>query len=72
MDYNIQDILMYLKDIVMQVGYQMLKTQKSHNGYVFTLGGALVSWKSSKCTIIARSTIEFEFIALDKYGEEAK
>ena len=36
------------------------------------LGGAAVSWKSSKQTCIARSTIESEFIALDKAGEEAE
>ena len=38
---------------------------KSTSGYVFTLGGAVVSWKSSKKTCIARSTMESEFIALD-------
>ena len=42
---------------------------KSTNGYVFTLGEA-TSWKSSKQTCIARSTMEFEFVALDKAGEE--
>ncbi|KAL0403100.1 UNVERIFIED_CONTAM: hypothetical protein Sradi_1950800 [Sesamum radiatum] len=31
-----------------------------------------VSWKSSKQTCIARSTMESEFIALDKAGEEAE
>ena len=40
--------------------------------YVFTLGGATVSWKSSKQTCITRSTMESEFIALDKAGEEAE
>uniref|UniRef100_A0A2N9F9L9 Integrase catalytic domain-containing protein n=1 Tax=Fagus sylvatica TaxID=28930 RepID=A0A2N9F9L9_FAGSY len=45
---------------------------KSTSGYVFTLGGAAVSWKSSKQTCIARSTMESEFIALDKAGEEAE
>ncbi|RVW13910.1 Retrovirus-related Pol polyprotein from transposon TNT 1-94 [Vitis vinifera] len=49
-----------------------VKDSKSHSGYVFTLGGAAVSWKSSKQTVIARSTIESEFIALDKCGEEAE
>ena len=48
------------------------KDSKSISGYVFTLGGAAVSWKSSKQTCIARSTIESEFIALDKVGEEAE
>ena len=51
---------------------------KSTSGYVFILGGGAVSWKSSKQTCIARSTIESEFIALDKVialdkaGEEAE
>ncbi|RVW75988.1 Retrovirus-related Pol polyprotein from transposon TNT 1-94 [Vitis vinifera] len=49
-----------------------VKDSKSHSGYVFTLGGAVVSWKSSKQTVIARSTMESEFIALDKCGEEAE
>ena len=45
---------------------------KSTSGYLFTLGGAAVSWKSSKQTCITRSTMESEFIALDKAGEEAE
>ncbi|GJV44456.1 retrovirus-related pol polyprotein from transposon TNT 1-94 [Tanacetum coccineum] len=36
------------------------------------LGGAAISWKSSKQTVIAKSTMESEFIALDKCGEEAE
>ena len=39
---------------------------------MFTLGIAIVSWKSSKHTVIARSTMESEFIAPDKCGEEAE
>ena len=42
------------------------KDSKFNSGYVFTLGGATVSWKSTKQTCIARSTMESEFIALDK------
>ncbi|KAL0322287.1 UNVERIFIED_CONTAM: Retrovirus-related Pol polyprotein from transposon TNT 1-94 [Sesamum calycinum] len=48
------------------------KDTKSTSGYVFTIGGGAVSWKSSKQTCIARSTMESEFIALDKAGEEAE
>lgn len=48
------------------------KNSKSTSGYVFTLGGAAVSWKSSKQTVLARSTMESEFIALDKAAEEAE
>ncbi|PHT51255.1 Peroxidase 9 [Capsicum baccatum] len=45
---------------------------KSISGYIFTNGGGAVSWKSSKQTCIAHSTMESEFIALDKAGEEAE
>ena len=45
---------------------------KYTSGYVFILGGEVVSWKSSKQTCIGRSTMESEFIALDKAGEEAE
>ena len=48
------------------------KDSKSTSGYLFTLGGGAVSWKSSKKTCIARSTMESEFIALDKAGEEGE
>ncbi|XP_073281876.1 uncharacterized protein [Primulina huaijiensis] len=45
---------------------------KSTSGYVFSIGGGAVSWRSSKQTCIARSTMESEFIALDKAAEEAE
>ncbi|XP_074313571.1 secreted RxLR effector protein 161-like [Silene latifolia] len=44
----------------------------STSGYVFTLAGAAVSWRSSKQTCIARSTIESEFIALELAGREVE
>jgi hypothetical protein len=34
-------------------------------GYVFTIGGGAVSWRSCKQTILTRSTIEVELAALD-------
>ncbi|KAL0327851.1 UNVERIFIED_CONTAM: Retrovirus-related Pol polyprotein from transposon TNT 1-94 [Sesamum calycinum] len=40
----------------------------STSGYVFTLGGGALSWKSAKQTCIARSTMESEFIALELAG----
>ena len=49
-----------------------MKDTKSTSGYVFTLGGATISWKSSKQTCIAISIMESKFIALDKAGEEAE
>ena len=45
---------------------------KSTSGYIFTLGGGAVSWKSSKQTCIARSTMESELIALEKACSEAE
>ena len=49
-----------------------ISNSKATSGYVFTLGGAAVSWKSSKQTVITRSTIEYEFVTLNKYREEAE
>ncbi|XP_075101889.1 secreted RxLR effector protein 161-like [Nicotiana tabacum] len=45
---------------------------KSTSGYVFTLVGGVVAWKSAKQTIIARSTMESEFVALELAGNEAE
>ena len=45
---------------------------KSISGYIFTLGGIVISWKSSKQTCIARSIVESEFVALDNAREEAE
>ncbi|GJX40380.1 hypothetical protein Tco_0255370 [Tanacetum coccineum] len=45
---------------------------KSTSGYVFTLGGAAVSWKSSKQTLNTKSTMEVKFVALDKSAKEAE
>ena len=39
---------------------------------MFTLGRVVVSWKFPKQTVIAKSMIESEFIALDKCGDEAE
>jgi hypothetical protein len=41
------------------------------SGYVFTLGGAAVSWRSCKQTILTRSNMEAELIALDTATVEA-
>nr|GFB15320.1 zinc finger, CCHC-type [Tanacetum cinerariifolium] len=49
-----------------------IKDSRSTSRYVFTLGGDAISWKSSKQTLIAKSTMESKFIALDKCGEKAK
>ena len=37
--------------------------RKSTSGYIFTLAGGAISWKSSKQSIVASSTMYAEFIA---------
>ncbi|XP_030959093.1 uncharacterized protein LOC115981044 [Quercus lobata] len=43
----------------------------STTGYIFTLGGGAICWKSKKQTIIANSTMDAELIALASASEEA-
>jgi hypothetical protein len=38
---------------------------KATSGYVFTLGGGTISWKSCKETILTKSTMEAELASLD-------
>jgi hypothetical protein len=42
------------------------------SGYVFSLGGGTVSWKSCKQTILTRSTMEIELTASDSASIEAE
>jgi hypothetical protein len=42
------------------------------SGYVFSLGGGAVSWKSCKQTILTRSTMEAELTTLDTASVEAE
>lgn len=39
-------------------------SNKSTSGYVFTLAGGAIAWKSMKQTLIATSTMQAEFIAI--------
>ena len=54
----------------MRTGFLIIKAQNPQVDICSQLEVQL-SWKSSKQTCIARSTMESEFIALDKAGEEA-
>lgn len=44
---------------------------KATSGYVFTIAGGAVSWRSKKQTFIAQSTMEAELMALAAASEEA-
>ncbi|GAA0157763.1 hypothetical protein LIER_38516 [Lithospermum erythrorhizon] len=44
---------------------------KATSGYIFSIAGGAVSWKSKKQTILAQSTMESEMIALASASEEA-
>ena len=46
-------------------------TRKSTSGYMFSLAGATVSWKSKRQTVVALSSIEAEYIALCLAAQEA-
>ena len=45
--------------------------RKSTSGYVFTLGGAVVSWRSIKQSSIVDSTMEAEYVATSEVAKEA-
>ena len=44
---------------------------KATSGYIFSIAGGAISWKSKKHTILALSTMESELIALATASEEA-
>ena len=74
--YTLNDGLYYMRYLAVLEGYcdanwiSDTKDSKFTSGYVFLLGGAVVSWKLSKQTCIPRSIMQSEFIALDKFGKE--
>ncbi|KAM2674254.1 hypothetical protein EV2_015471 [Malus domestica] len=45
--------------------------RSSNSGYVFTLNGGAVSWKSKKQSVIADSTTEAEYVAAAEAGKES-
>ena len=45
---------------------------KSTSGWIFTLGGAAITWASKKQTCITHSTMESELVALGAAGKEAE
>ena len=47
-----------------------VSSRKSRSGYVFMLGGAIVSWMSKKQPVVALSSTESEYIALSYAAQE--
>jgi hypothetical protein len=45
---------------------------KATSGYIFTIGGAVVSWRSRKQTILTKSTMEAELVAFESATTEAE
>lgn len=70
--------LNYMRDHAVIEGYTdaswttNFKASKGRSGYVFTLGVSAVSWNSSKQTVVTRSIMQAEFVALDICSEEAE
>src|ERR1044072_8365062 len=48
-----------------------LDDRRSTTGYVFTLAGGPICWKSSVQSIVAMSTIEAEYMAVAEAAKEA-
>ncbi|GKB44761.1 zinc finger, CCHC-type containing protein [Tanacetum coccineum] len=61
-------------DIAFVVGKLSSKTEdnSSTSGWVFVLGGGAISWAFKKQTCITGSIMEYEFVALEAAGKEAK
>ena len=48
-----------------------LDFRKSTSGYVFTLGGGAITWRSVKVSCIADSTMEAEYVVAYEVAKEA-
>ena len=68
MGCTIQDVLLYLKDIVMLIRNLMFKTQNPKWLCVY-IGRSNSLMEILKQTVIAKSTMEYEFIALINVGK---
>nr|GEU81975.1 ribonuclease H-like domain containing protein [Tanacetum cinerariifolium] len=70
--YDVSSIIRYISNPSDAYWKAMTRDSKLTGGYMFTLGGAAISWKSSRKTIIAKSMMESEFITLDKCREKVE
>ena len=70
-------MLIYKASDLLLVGYTDSDFQtdrdkrKSISGYIFTLGGGVVIWRSVKQKCIADSTMEAEYVAASEAAKEA-
>ena len=70
-------MLVYQADDLLPVGYTDSDFQsdrdnsKSTSGYVFTLGGGAISWRSVKQKCVSDSTMEAEYVAASEAAKEA-
>ena len=70
-------MLVYQDKSLVPIGYTNsdfqsdIESRKSTSGYVFTLGGGAVSWRSVKQSSIADSTMEAEYIAASEAAKES-
>ena len=70
-------MLIYQADQLLPVGYTDSDFQsdrdnsKSTSGFVFTLGGGAIVWKSVKYKCVADSTMEAEYVAAFEAAKEA-
>ncbi len=53
-------------------GVTCVGDNKLTSGWIFTLGGGVISWASKKKSCISHSTMESEFIALAAVGKETE
>ena len=69
-------MLVYSRKEPVHIGYKdsdfksYLDSKRSTLGFVFTLGGGAIIWKSIKKSCIANSTLEAEYIAACKAAKE--
>ena len=69
-------MLVYHGDELAPIGYidydfqSYVDLRKSTSGYVFTLGGAAISWRSIKKSCIVDSTMEAEYVVASKAAKE--
>lgn len=70
-------MLVYQAETLVPIGYTDSDFQsdkdsrKSTSGYVYTLGGGAISWRSIKQSCIADSTMEAEYVAASEVAKEA-